>query len=104
MLRPRSKTFDGKIAYKVFQIITLHPRDKNLLFLQGYLKSTVSKYPYLCFGFGDFSGKNNWKEIIDCDSLSRGLASGQSSVMTTGLLVNIWTKYGPSIYGLYTYS
>ena len=58
----------------------------------------------MCFDFGDFSGKNNWKEIIDCESLSRGLASGQNSVMIIGLLVNIGAKYGASICGLYTYS
>ena len=36
---PISKTFDGKIAryHEVFKIITPQPRDKNLLFLQGYL-------------------------------------------------------------------
>ena len=45
-------------------------------FLQCYLESTVSKFLYLCFGFYDFSGKNSWKEIIDCKILSRGLASG----------------------------
>ena len=43
------------------------------------------------------------KEIIDCDSLSRGLISGQSSVMIIGLLVNTGAKYGASTYGLYTY-
>ena len=105
-LRPISKTFDGKIAWyhEVFQIITLHPRDKNLLYLQGYLESTVSKCLLLWFDFGDFSGKNNCKEIIDCESLSRGLASGQSSVMIIGLLVNTEVRYGASIYGLYIYS
>ena len=100
IIKAISNTFDGKIAwyYEVFQIITLQPRDKNLLFLQGYLKSTVSKCMCLCFGFGDFSGKNNWKEIIDCESFSRVLASGQSNVMIIGLLVNTGAKYGASVY------
>ena len=49
-----------------------------MLFLQGHLESNVSKYTCLCFGFSDFSGKNNCKEIIGCENLSRGLASGQS--------------------------
>ena len=52
----------------------------------------------MCFGFGDFSDKNNWKEIISCESLSRGLASGQSSVMKIGLLVNTDAEYGVAIY------
>ena len=87
-----NKTFDGKIAryHKVFLIITLHPRDQNLLFLQGYLESTISKCS--CLRFGDFSGKNNWKKIIDCKTFSRGLASVQSSVII-GLLVNTGAKY-----------
>ena len=50
--------------------------------------------PLLCFGFVNFSGKNNWKEIIDCESLPWGLASGQSSVMIIDLLVNTGDKYG----------
>ena len=49
--------------------------------------------------FGDSSGKNNWKEIIDCKSLLRGLASRQSSVVIIGLLVNTGAKYGTSKYG-----
>ena len=53
----------------------------------------------MCFDFGDFSGKNNWKEIIDCERLLRELASGQGSVMIIGLLVNTGAKYGASIYG-----
>ena len=101
-LRPISKTSDGKIAWylELFQIITLQPCDKSLLFLQGYLESTVS----LCPVFSDFSGKNNWKEIIVCKSLLRGLASGQSSDMIICLLVNTGAQYGAWIYGLYTYS
>ena len=87
-----------KWYHKVFQIITLKPYDENLLFLRGYPESTVSKCMFLCFDFGDFSGKNNWKEIIDYKSLSQGLASGQSSVMTTDLLVNTGAKYGASIH------
>ena len=90
--------------HKVFQIITFQPRDIKLLVLQGCLESTVSKCTCLCFGFGDFSGKSNLKEIIGCESLSRGLASGHSSVMIIGLLVNTGAKYGASIYGLCTYS
>ena len=70
-----------------------------MLFLQGDLESIVSRCTCLCFDFGDFSGKNNWKEIIDCERLLRGLASGQGSVMITGLLVNTGAKYGASIYG-----
>ena len=69
-----------------------------MLFLQGYLESTVMNCTCLCFGFSDFSGKNNWKEIIGCESLSWGLASGQSSVVIIGLLVNTGAKYGASIY------
>ena len=90
--------------HEIFQIITLRPHDKNLLFPQGYLGSTVSKCTCLCFGFGDFSGKKNWKEIIDCESLLQGLAWGQSSVMTVILPVNTGATYGASIYGLYTCS
>ena len=74
--------------HKVFHIITLQPCDKNLLFVQSYLESTISKCTCLCFNFGNFSGKNNWKEIIDCESLSWALASGQSSVV---ILVCLWT-------------
>ena len=48
----------------------------------------------LCFGFVEFSGKNNWKEIIDCKSSVWGLASGQSSSMIIGLLLNTGAKYG----------
>ena len=70
-LRPIRKTFDGKIAWyhKVFETVTLQPRDKHLLFLKRYLESTVSKCACLYFGFGDFSGKNNCKQIIDCKSV-----------------------------------
>ena len=75
--------------------MTLQSRDKNWLFLQGSLESTVSKCTH--FGFGDFSGKYNWKGIIDFKSLSQGLASGQSSFMIIGLLVNTGAKYGASI-------
>ena len=38
-----------------------------------------------------------------CESLSRGLASGKSSVMIIGLIVNTGAKYGASICDLYTY-
>ena len=53
---------------------------------------------YLCFGFSDFSRKNNWKEIIGCDTLSRGLASGHRGVMMIGLPVNTGAKHGASKY------
>ena len=72
-----------------------------MLFLQGYLESAVSKCTCLCFGF---SGKNNWKEILDCENILWGLASEQGSVMIICLLVSTGAKYGASIYGLYTYS
>ena len=72
-------------------IITVQPRIK-LLFLQGYLEWTV------------ISGENNWKEIIGCENLSRGLASGQSIAIIIGLLVNNGAKYGASMYDLYAYS
>ena len=52
----------------------------------------------MCFDFGDFSGKNIWKKIIDWESLLWGLASEQSSLMIIGLFVNTGAKYGPSIY------
>ena len=73
-LRPINETFDGKIAWyhEVFQIITLQLRDKN--FLKGYLESTVSKCSCQCLGFGDLSGKNNWKEITDSESFLQKLA------------------------------
>ena len=58
----------------------------------------------LVLGFSDFSRKNNWKEIIGYESLWRGLASGQSSIMIIGLLVTLGGKYGASIYDLYTSS
>ena len=45
-----------------------------------------------------FLGKKNWKEIIGRDSLSRGLASGNSSVIIIGLLVKPGAKYGASRY------
>ena len=62
---------------------------KNLLFLQGYLESTVSKCTCLCFDFGDFSGKKKLKRNNKLGkSLLQGLASGQGSVMIVGLLVN----------------
>ena len=51
-----------------------------------------------------FCWKNYWKEIIGSKILSQGVASGQSSVMIIGLLVNTGAKYGASIYDLYTYS
>ena len=54
-------------------------------------------------GVGDFSRKNNWKEIIDSESLLQELASGQGSVMIIGLLVNTGAKHGALIYGLCTY-
>ena len=50
----------------------------------------------LCFGFSDLSGKKNLKEIIDCESLSQGLASWHSSVIIIGLLVNTRAKYSVS--------
>ena len=53
---------------------------------------------YLCFGFNDFSREKNWKEIIGRESLSRGLASGNSSVIIIGLLVKPGAKYGASRY------
>ena len=83
---------------KYFRWLLSKQEDKSLLFLQGYLELTVSKCPCLCFVFGDSSGKNNWKEINDCRSLSRGLPSGQSSVMIIDLHVNTRAKYGASIY------
>ena len=49
-------------------------------------------------------GKRVRKEIIGCESLARGLALGQSSIMIIGLLVNTGAKYGASEYDLYTYS
>ena len=42
--------------------------------------------------------------MIGCESVSGVLASGQSSVVIIGLLVNTGAKYGASIYDLYTYS
>ena len=45
-----------------------------------------------------FLGKNDSKEIIDCESLLQGLVSEQ------GLLANTGAKYGASIYSFYTYS
>ena len=45
-----------------------------------------------------FLGKKHWKEIIGRDSLSRGLASGNSSVIIIGLLVKPGAKYGASRY------
>ena len=63
-----------------------------MLLLQGYLESTVNKCTCLCFDFGDFSGKKNWKEITDWESLLQGLASGKGSVMIIGLLVNTVAK------------
>ena len=54
------------------------------------------KCTYLCFGFNDFSRKNNWKEVIGRESLSRVLASGNSSIIIIALLVNNGAKYGTS--------
>ena len=54
------------------------------------------KCTYLCFGFNDFSRKINWKEVIGRESLSRVLASGNSSVIIIALLVNNGAKYGAS--------
>ena len=103
-LRPISQTFAGKITWyhEVFQIITLQPCGINSLFPQSYLEPTVRKCTSLYFGFSDFSGKNNWKEIIGCKRLWPGLASEQSSVMIIGLLANTGAKYGASIHDLYT--
>ena len=70
--------------------------------LQGHPESIMSKCMCLWFSFGDFSGKNNCKEKIDCESLLRRLASEQDSVMITGLFVNTGSKYVASIYGLCT--
>ena len=47
-----SKAFVYKTTWhhQVFQIITHQPRDTNLLFLQGHLKSAKSTCTCLCFG------------------------------------------------------
>ena len=58
----------------------------------------------MSFSFSGFSRKSNWKKIIGSESLSRGLASGNSSVTIVGILVNTGAKYGASTCDLYTYS
>ena len=57
----------------------------------------------LYFDLSGFCWKNNWKEIIGCKSLSQGLASGQTSVMIIGVLVNTGAKYGASIWFIHLF-
>ena len=56
----------------------------------GYLESTGLDY---FSGKNNCSRKNSLNDIKGCESLSRRLALGQSSVMIISLLVNILPRY-----------
>ena len=60
-----SKIFAHKTAWyhKVFQIITLQPRCKILLFQQGCLEWTTSKHMCLCFGFSGLERREDWYDM-----------------------------------------
>ena len=106
-LRPISKTLMVKLGdiTKYFRLLLSNYVIKTCSFQKViWHQQYASACACLCFGFGDFSGKNNWKKIIDFEIVLRELASGSGSVMIIGLLVNTGAKYVALIYDLYTYS